>query len=62
MQTINKTSVLKIFYYLMAIDGTVTGEEKTKFDEIGTNFLGDDYSVNKESILEECNTRNHGIK
>lgn len=61
MQTINKTSVLKIFYYLMAIDGTVTGEEKTKFDEIGTNFLGDDYSVNKESILEECNTRINAV-
>ena len=51
---INKKSVLKIFYYLMAIDG-VSEEENDKFQEISKQICGESFTKNQEEIIRECN-------
>ena len=50
---ISKKGALKGFYYLMAIDGDVTAE-LDKFDEIGKEFMKEDFDQNRQTIIDEC--------
>lgn len=50
---ISKSGALKAFYYLMAIDGDVTSE-LDKFDEIGREFMKEDFDQNRQSIIDDC--------
>lgn len=53
MQKIPLYSALKIIYYLMSVDGSVSQEEKDKFDVLGNDFVNDFASL-KEILVEEC--------
>lgn len=46
-------SALKVMYFLMAVDGEITGDELEKFDEVG-NALDVSFSENKDAIVREC--------
>lgn len=50
---ISKDGAIKVFYYLMAIDGDVTAELE-KFDEIGREFMKEDFDQNRQAIIDEC--------
>ena len=50
---ISKKGALKGFYYLMAVDGDVTAE-LDKIDEIGTEFMKEEFDQNRQSIIDEC--------
>ena len=50
---ISKDGALKVFYYLMAIDGDVTAELE-KFYEIGREFMKEDFDQYRQSIIDEC--------
>ena len=53
VQKIPLYSALKIIYYLMSVDGSVSQEEKDKFDVLGNDFVNDFASL-KEILVEEC--------
>lgn len=53
VQKIPLYSALKIIYYLMSVDGSVSQEEKDKFDVLGNDFVNDFASL-KEKLVEEC--------
>lgn len=52
-QKIPLYSALKIIYYLMSVDGSVSQEEKDKFDVLGNDFVND-FTGLKEILVEEC--------
>ena len=54
MIRIDKKNVIRAFYYLMAVDGEVDGEELTKFDEISKEIDGVDFENYKDTLIEEC--------
>lgn len=58
---IEKKSALKAFFYFMFIDGRIDDSEKVRFDEIGLEFMGDEYASAKEEISAECNELIKGI-
>ena len=39
-----KRKTIEIFYYFLAIDGEVTGDEKSKFDEIAMEIDPEAYA------------------
>lgn len=51
---IDKISALKIYYYLIAVDG-VSAVEVEKFDDIGNEILGPEFIDIKENLISECN-------
>lgn len=53
VQKIPLYSALKIIYYLMSVDGSVSQEENDKFDVLGNDFVNDFASL-KEILVEEC--------
>ena len=53
MKMIKKQNALKICYYLMAADGLIVDDERTKFDELG-NLLDETYPTYKDQLLWEC--------
>lgn len=53
VQKIPLYSALKIIYYLMSVDGSVSQEKKDKFDVLGNDFVNDFASL-KEILVEEC--------
>ena len=50
---IEKLNALKVFYYLMSVDG-VTAFETEKFDEIGSSLIGAEFFELKEVIMDTC--------
>lgn len=52
-RVISKSGALKAFYYLMAVDGDVRVEQ-TRFDEIGCEFMKEEFSNNRQLIIDEC--------
>ena len=52
-QKIPLYSALKIIYYLMSVDGSVSQEEENKFDVLGNDFVND-FAGLKEILVEEC--------
>lgn len=53
VQKIPLYSALKIIYYLMSVDGSVSQEENDKFDVLGNDFVND-FAGLKEILVEEC--------
>ncbi|MCH5253956.1 MAG: hypothetical protein J1F41_03455 [Lachnospiraceae bacterium] len=53
IKVIAKEGALKVFYYLMAVDGVTTFEQE-RFQEIGIELLGETFSEIKETIIAEC--------
>ena len=54
MKYFDAKSAMKAFYYLIAIDGTITPDELVKFDEIGHEIDPDEFSAYKEDLIAEC--------
>ena len=52
-QVISRSGALKTFYYLMAVDGDVTAEIE-KFNEIGRDFLKEEFDSSRQQIIDEC--------
>lgn len=52
-KVIAKEGALKAFYYLMSVDGVTTFEQE-RFQEIGIELLGKNFSEEKETIIAEC--------
>ena len=52
-KVVSKKSALKVFYYLMAIDG-VSYFEQECFEGIGSELLGEEFSVINQEIISEC--------
>lgn len=53
VQKIPLYSALKIIYYLMSVDGSVSQKENDKFDVLGNDFVND-FAGLKEILVEEC--------
>ena len=53
MKNIKTQNALKICYYLMAADGLMVDDERSKFDELG-NLMDDQYPSYRETLLWEC--------
>ena len=49
-----KKDVLKIYYYLIAVDGKVSPKEIEKFEEFGKEMDGSGEFKNKFEIITEC--------
>jgi hypothetical protein len=54
MVVVEKRSVIKAFYYLMAVDGNVSDSELDKLNEIGIEIDSEHYNDYKESVISEC--------
>lgn len=44
MKIIEKKNAMKVFYYLMAVDGEVSGNELDKFNEVGCEIDGERFN------------------
>ncbi len=53
IKAISTRNAIKIFYYLMAVDGEVYHSEEDKFDEIGAE-IDPSFAEHKDSIVLEC--------
>ena len=53
IRTLSAKSVIKIFYYFMAVDGEILDQELAEFDAIGKE-LDPKYPEIKEQIISEC--------
>ncbi len=61
MILITKEGAFKIFYYIIACDGTVAEEELEKLDEIGVQLFGDVYSEKRYSLIAECEAKTGSV-
>ena len=50
IKVISKQGALKALYFLMALDG-VSEFEQERFEEIGSELLGDEFNNIKEAML-----------
>ena len=53
IKAISTENAIKIFYYLMAVDGEVFHSEEEKFDEIGLQ-MDPNFAEHKEQIVSVC--------
>jgi len=53
IRVISTKNAMKVFYYLMAVDGEIFHNEEDKFDEIGAQ-LDPDFLIHREEIINEC--------
>ncbi len=53
IKVISKQGALKALYFLMALDG-VSDFEQERFEEIGSELLGDEFNNIKETLMLEC--------
>lgn len=56
IKVISKKGALKTFYYLMSVDG-VTSFEEDRFQELGDEFLGEEFTTIKDEIISSCNAQ-----
>ena len=56
MILIEKESAYKIFYFIMAADGTIGSEEIEKLAEIGLDMFGENCADIDERLISECQT------
>ena len=55
IHVISTKYAIKVFYYLMAVDGEIFHNEEEKFDEIGLQ-IDPNYNNHKETIIKDCKT------
>lgn len=60
IKVISKQGALKALYFLMALDG-VSEFEQERFEEIGSELLGDEFNNIKEALMSECHDVIEGI-
>ena len=53
VKVLSTKSALKIFYYLITVNGEITSEEEERFDSIGKE-LDPSYKDNKKNLIDEC--------
>ena len=56
-----KRAAIKAFYYLMAVDGTVSADEIECFDAIGSELDPDDFPAYRNAIIEECEAQLNNV-
>ena len=56
MILIERENAFKIFYLMMAADGTIGSEEKEKLAEIGLDLFGENYQEIEPRMVSECQT------
>ena len=56
MILIERENAFKIFYLMMAADGTIGSEEKEKLAEIGLDLFGENYQEIEPRMVLECQT------
>lgn len=54
MILLEKRAAISVFYYLMAVDGTVTQDEVDCFDSIGKELDPDAFYEYRNAAIEEC--------
>lgn len=54
MDKIEAREAMKVFYYLMSVDGKVTDEEEAIFYEIGKKIDENSFDDYKNEIIKEC--------
>lgn len=59
MSVFTRTAAIKAFYYLMAVDGEVSGSELEQFGQIGQEILGEEFTNLKDELIDECNQMIH---
>lgn len=60
IKVISKQGALKALYFLMALDG-VSEFEQERFEEIGSELLGDEFNNIKEALMSECHDVIEGV-
>lgn len=53
VRVISPMNAVKIFYYMMAVDGTIDLKEEEKFDLIGKE-IDPDFDENKPDVVKKC--------
>ncbi len=53
VRVVSPMNALKIFYYMMAADGTIDLKEEEKFDLIGKE-IDPDFDKNREHVVKKC--------
>lgn len=61
MKVIIKKEAMKVFYYLLLADGTVTEDEEQSFVEIGNELDPENFGSYKDEIIKECISVAHSI-
>jgi len=54
VKTIANKNAMKVFYYLLAVDGDVSSEEIESLDNIGCQVDSDEYFEYKNNIISSC--------
>ena len=54
MNLFQKKGAVAVFYYLMSVDGQISPDELTCFDEIGNMLDKDSFSSYREEVIQEC--------
>ena len=54
MRFIEKKNAMKVFYYLIAVDGEIDSDKLEKYYEIGCDIDGEGFDVYKDTIPDEC--------
>ena len=54
MNLFQKKSAVAVFYYLMSVDGQISPEELTCFDEIGNMLDGETFPSYRDEVIQEC--------
>ena len=61
MRLFEVRDAIKVFFYLMAVDGNVSAKEIACLDEIGNELDGENYSTYKDAVIDECNEQLQNI-
>ena len=57
MNLFQKKSAVAVFYYLMSVDGQISQDELTCFDEIGNMLDAEAFPGYREEVIQSCETQ-----
>lgn len=57
MIVFEKKAAIEVFYYLMSVDGEVTGDELECFDAIGSELDPEKFPEYREEVIARCRTQ-----
>lgn len=61
MDLITKEGAFKVFYCIIAADGTIAAEESEKLDEIGLQLFGENFVDVRDGLLADCETQTASV-
>lgn len=61
MILLEKRAAVKVFYYLMAVDGAVTADEMECFDAIGAELDPEGFAAYRADLIAECELQSRNI-